>query len=112
MRAIICGTRNFDDYTLLEATLYELNWDIDCVLSGEHKGADRLGEKYAKAYGFQIERFPLDKDDNDSARYIRNATMIKRADALIAFWDGNSRGTWNLIKMARGKRLKTKVVIY
>ena len=42
----------------------------------------------------------------------RNAQMAEIANALIAFWDGQSRGTKNMIETAKQKGLIVKVVNY
>ncbi len=47
-----------------------------------------------------------------SAGHIRNAEMADYADALIAFWDGKSRGTANMIENARKRGLKIKIFYY
>lgn len=36
--------------------------------------------------------------------------MVERADALIAFWDGKSYKTKQLIEIARAKGIPVKVV--
>jgi len=38
--------------------------------------------------------------------------MADVADALIAFWDGQSRGTKSMIEIARRKGLQVAVVKY
>ena len=38
--------------------------------------------------------------------------MAIAADALIAFWNGKSRGTQNMIQLAKQKGLKVKVVLF
>jgi len=38
--------------------------------------------------------------------------MAERADALIAFWDGESRGTSNMIEEAKSKGLAVRVKLY
>jgi len=42
----------------------------------------------------------------------RNKEMAIAADALIAFWDGKSRGTKNMIELAKQKGLKVKVILF
>lgn len=46
----------------------------------------------------------------ENAGNISNEKMINCADALIAFWDGRSTFTANLIDMAKAKGLPTVVV--
>lgn len=106
-RVIIAGTRNFSNYELLKEKcdniLSTKRQDSNIViLSGTAKGADRLGERYARERGFLLRRF----------RPIRNAKMAINADALIAFWDGTSRGTAHMIMTAKEKGLATRVINY
>ena len=75
--------------------------------------ADRLGERYARERGYQIQRFPADWDgDGSSAGPIRNAKMADNAHALIAFWDGHSRGTKNMIETAASKGPMVRAINY
>lgn len=115
-KVIIAGTRDFSDYGLLsqkcDAILSTKKMDNNIiVVSGTARGADRLGERYARERGYRIERYPADWDrDGNSAGPIRNAKMADNAHALIAFWDGQSRGTKNMIDTARAKGLAVRVI--
>ncbi len=117
-RVIIAGTRDFSNYELLKEKcdniLSAKRKDSNIViLSGTAKGADRLGERYAREQGFLLRRFPADWDkDGNKAGPIRNAKMADNADALIAFWDGTSRGTAHMIMTAKEKGLATRVINY
>lgn len=46
------------------------------------------------------------------AGIMRNAVMADNADALIAYWDGISRGTKNMIDEARKKGLAVRIKRY
>ena len=117
-RVIIAGTRDFSNYELLKKKcdniLSTKRQDSNIViLSGTAKGADRLGERYARERGFLLRRFPADWDkDGNKAGPIRNAKMADNADALIAFWDGTSRGTAHMIRMGKERGLVTRVINY
>ncbi len=117
-RVIIAGTRSFNDYELLRTSCNNLlsvkqRTHTVVIISGTARGADRLGERYAKERGFQLRRFPADWEQHGkSAGHIRNAKMADNADALIAFWDGESRGTKNMIDNARRKGLAVRVIQY
>lgn len=117
-RVIIAGTRDFSDYQLLrdkcDAILSSKRQDSNIIIvSGTARGADRLGERYARERGFQLRRFPADWElYGKSAGHIRNAKMADNADALIAFWDGESKGTKNMIDNARRKGLAVRVIQY
>lgn len=117
-KVIIAGTRSFADYSLLCSSCDKYlsgkrqSHEI-MIVSGAARGADRLGEQYAKERGFQIKTFPADWENNGrSAGYMRNADMANFSDALIAFWDGQSKGTQNMIKTAQKKGLAVRIVKY
>lgn len=117
-RVIIAGTRTFTDYTLLQRECNHLLSEKQrthniVVVSGTARGADTLGERYARERGFQLRRFPADWDkDGKKAGMLRNYRMADNADALIVFWDGTSRGTANMINIARKKNLPVRVIQY
>ena len=115
-RVIIAGTRSFNDYELLRDSCNNLLSEKQrthtvVVISGTARGADQMGERYARERGFQLRRFPADWEQyGKSAGHIRNAKMADNADALIAFWDGESKGTKNMIDNARRKGLAVRVI--
>ena len=83
------------------------------IISGHASGADALGERYVQERGFLLEPYPVDwKAHGRAAGPIRNAQMAVVADALIAFWNGKSRGTKNMIDTATKRGLKVAVVRY
>lgn len=115
-RVIIAGGRDFDDYELLvksvDRWLARVRDDI-CIVCGKARGADTLGEQYAKERGYPVHYFPADwKKFGKSAGYIRNTEMVQNADALIAFWDGKSLGTRYMIATAEHLGLEVRVVEY
>lgn len=117
-KVIIAGGRRFNDYEFLkEKCDYYLQRKLQesrvVIISGHATGADALGERYAQERGLSCEQHPADWDRyGKSAGYRRNADMANVADALIAFWDGQSRGTASMINLAKSKGLKVAVVRY
>lgn len=117
-RIIIAGGRDFKDYTLLESECDKFVTDIIgdkkvIIVSGGARGADSLGERYAREHGLQIKRFPADWNQfGRSAGIRRNVDMAQNADALIAFWNGYSHGTKHMIKTAIQRKINVKVVRY
>jgi hypothetical protein len=112
-KVIIAGTRTFSNYDLLKekcnAILQNKN-DIE-VVSGCARGADSLGEKYAKEKGFKLKLFPANWDKfGKLAGPYRNSEMANYADALICFWDGKSSGSKDMVDKAKNKNLKVRVV--
>lgn len=115
MRVIIAGGRDFNDYDLLKIKCDRIlqNQDEVIIISGGAKGADSLGERYAKDKGYTIDLFPAKWDEyGKKAGPIRNEEMANNADSLIAFWDGNSKGTKHMIDTATNKGLSVRVIEY
>lgn len=117
-RVIIAGGRNFSDYALLKerCDFYlqnKLQTHTVIIVSGHASGADSLGERYAQEKHLSVEAHAADwAAHGRAAGPIRNAEMADCADALIAFWDGQSRGTASMINLARQKGLTVAVVRY
>ena len=111
-RVIIAGSRDFSDYDALksyaDAKLSNISRrDSIEVVSGCARGADTLGERYAEERGYGIKKFPADWNRyGKSAGYLRNVEMAEYADALIAFWDGKSKGTEHMIRIAKNRGLR------
>lgn len=104
-KVIIAGCRDFADYELLkeECDFYLQNQKPEdiVIVSGHASGADALGEHYALERDLQLETYTADwKAHGRAAGPIRNAQMASVAHALIAFWDGKSRETKNMIGTA------------
>ena len=125
LRIIIAGSRDFNDYELLKKSAIEIIKkktmlpDLTRIISGGARGADTLGERFANEMGLEITRFIPDWDDmGKRAGYVRNAEMAKFAvednndGMLIAFWDGQSRGTKHMIDLAKRYGLEVHVVNY
>ena len=126
LRVIIAGSRDFDDFPKLMNSSIEIltgiskkRDDLDRIriISGTARGADKLGEQYAKIAGYELSKFPADWDGlGKRAGYVRNAEMAKFAveddnyGVLIAFWDGKSRGTKHMIDLANKYGLEVHVV--
>lgn len=115
-RVIIAGGRNFDDYVILKRTMDKILANITegvVVVCGMARGADTLGEQYAREKGYEVNYFPADWNKyGKSAGYRRNEQMAQNADALVAFWDGQSRGTKHMIDLAYRYGLKVRVIRY
>jgi len=115
-RVIIAGGRDFSDYALLKATMDKLLANITdeiTVVCGQAMGADTLGEQYAKENGYAVAYYPADwKQYGKRAGYLRNEQMAQNADALAAFWNGESRGTKHMIELASKYGLKVRIKRY
>lgn len=115
MKVIIAGSRTFNDYNLLKkyCNKYLQNQTEIEIVSGTANGADKLGEQYANEFGYKITQFPAKWDKYGKlAGFKRNEDMAKYADSLIAFWDGTSRGTQNMIELAKKYSLPYRIINY
>ena len=119
IKVIIAGTRDFNDYAFLKKNVdYFLqginpnNEEIE-IVSGNARGADKLGERYAKEHNLPVKLFPANWDKyGKQAGYLRNQEMANYADVLIAFWDEKSKGTKHMIDIAKKQSLTVIVVGY
>lgn len=111
MRVIIAGCRNWNDQTAINVAMAEYFPNCTKVISGGCDGADYQGECWAQERNIPIERFMADWDKlGKIAGPIRNKQMANNADALLACWDGKSRGTKNMIDEARRLKLPVRII--
>ena len=112
MKTIIAGSRTMTDIQLLYDAIRESGFQITEVVCGEARGADRLGRWWAERRSIPVIRFPANWERNGKqAGYMRNVQMAEYGEALIALWDGKSRGTQHMIKTARAKGLEVYVYL-
>lgn len=110
MKVIIAGGRDVFDFDAVSEAVKKSHYAISEVVSGGAQGADHLGEIYAAENNIPVKVFPANWDKHGrSAGPIRNGEMAEYADALIAIWDGKSRGTKNMIEQATEKGLQVYV---
>ena len=126
IRVIIAGGRKFNDYEMLKRNMLKfiqkLHDHIDFhkveIVSGNANGTDKLGERFAKEYHYDLKIMPAQWDlHGRSAGYLRNKEMLaytKEADhsVLVAFWDGQSKGTKNMIDISRKILDNVEVIFY
>lgn len=115
-RLVVAGCRDFNNYFKLAAELKRLIKEIGkdytiIIISGGARGADTLGEKFARWHRLKIERFSAEWDKyGRSAGPRRNVQMAQVADGVIVFWDGKSRGTKSMIECAHRLRKPCRII--
>lgn len=130
MRTIIAGSRFFDCdeqshrwpsmacakcrrmIDLIDAVVRRSGFEVTVVISGDCRGPDRQGVMWASLNKIPyVERRPDWNTLGKRAGRVRNGEMISKdgAEALIAIWDGESRGTADMIEKARLANLKVEV---
>ena len=113
MNIAIIGSRSFTDYEKLKCFIKEKISleNVDFVVSGGAKGADKLGELFADEHGIDKKIFLPDWNKfGKQAGFIRNKDIIENSDVVFAFWNGFSKGTKNSLKLA--EKLNKKIYLY
>lgn len=110
MRTIIAGSRWFNDAAQVEIAMRKCGWRPSIVVSGGAPGVDRLGEQWASKNGIAcvIVRAHW-HEHGKAAGPLRNRAMADQADALVALWDGWSRGTKDMIDVGVSRGLTVYV---
>jgi len=107
MKLLIVGSRNVRNFDL---SAYVPD-DTDLIISGGARGMDTVAEAYADAH--QISKLIIRPDYEKYGRGAplrRNDVMVDKADAVIAVWDGVSRGTKYTIDRAKEKNKQLTVI--
>ncbi len=125
----VCGTRDFNDWELFQERMlhfcYWLDDDIVVVHGGQketigwmkYAGADYLAQRWAcKNWYSQIVFHAEWSKYKKAAGPIRNREMAEhlkeQGGVLIAFWDGDSTGTFDMIQQAKRLKLDHRIVYY
>jgi len=118
MKTIIAGSRTITSREIVQKAIrlaQSTGVEITEVVSGKARGIDTLGEEWARANNIPVAEFPVRSTDwkryGKRAGYLRNQQMGEYADALIAIWDGKSRGTGHMIDIAGNLGLLVRVFI-
>jgi hypothetical protein len=114
LKVIIAGSR---DIWCVERNVFEFvdscPFRITEVVSGGARGVDRMGEYYAECNNLPIKRFTPDWEGyGKRAGFMRNTAMALYADALIAIWDGESKGTKHMIDEMHKLEKPVKVIVF
>ena len=110
MKLIIAGGRNITDYSLVLSALAESQFIPTEIVSGMAPGVDTLAVQYARENNLPLSEFHANwKEFGRSAGPRRNRQMAEYGTALLAIWDGESRGTKNMIQEATKRNLQVYV---
>lgn len=115
MRVIVAGSRTITKYSVIAQAIEESPFAkmITEVVHGCCRGVDREAERWARANQRKVKGFPAQWDINDKAAGpMRNEKMAAYAYALIAIWNGSSRGTRDMINKAldHGLHIYVKII--
>lgn len=80
------------------------------IVSGGARGIDTCAHNYAVAHGLKLTEFLPEYDKyGRQAPLIRNITIIKNSDIVLAFWDGSSHGTKFVINKCHEMGVEVRV---
>ena len=114
MKLAIVGSRTLNQKQVLqviEQVIQKSKSTITTVVTGGANGVDSIAEYYARANKLNVEvYYPLYKKYGKRAPLIRNNEIVKNCDAVLAIWDGESKGTAYTINKAKRENKKVMVV--
>lgn len=124
MRVLVCGSRHFDDWDLMNSELIKVwrslpyleesgNKKDLLIIEGGAKGADFLSRVWAKFSNVDFIEFPADWNKHGKAAgHIRNKQMLDEGKPylVIAFLAKDSRGTANMIQQAEASGIPVKTI--
>lgn len=122
-KVIVAGSRTFHQYETVRDTLSSMFTEPITIVSGGAAGPDTMGAQWAAEVGYPVEKHPADWMNlevpgckirynahgsyNANAGMDRNKRMLESVQRnpdggmLVAFWNGHSKGTKNMIEIAR-----------
>lgn len=107
---MVCGSRGWTNADIVLDVIagYSEGWRI---IQGGAKGADEYAKAAAKFLDIPVETYkPNYLIFGRRAPHVRNDRMLKLADKVLVFWDGDSLGTKSVIEKARKRGLEVEVV--
>ena len=111
MKIVIAGSRSITDYVALRRAIAQSDFSIGEVVCGTARGVDTLGELWAAEHNVPVRKFPANWGRfGRAAGMYRNAEMAEYGDGGLILWDGESRGTLDMIDKLR--RLGKPVEVY
>jgi len=116
MKLAIVGGRDYNDYDEVKGYVFKYFRDLTYspyeIVSGGANGVDALAKRLAEEYKLKYTEFPADWNKHGKAAGpIRNEQIMQYTDKVIAFWNGESKGTMSAINLAR-KHKKDTIIIY
>lgn len=107
MKLAVIGSRsltvtNLEDY---------LPQGVTEIVSGGARGIDACAREYSLTKGIKLTEFFSEyKKYGRCAPLKRNLQIIDYADEVLAFWDGQSRGTKYVIEQCENRNKKVTVI--
>lgn len=115
MKLAVIGSRGLsvsvvDVLLELQAVGVQLS-DIELIISGGAVGVDFVANELSDTLGVPLRVCVPDYTKHGHrAPFIRNNDIIKHSDFVLAFWDGESKGTAYTLKVAVNRGIPCKII--
>jgi hypothetical protein len=119
VRVAVLGTRTFKDWgrfcrelgACIEAMCQERGSRNVVLVCGGSEGPDQMVRRYAAERRMRVVEYRANFEAHGKgAVYVRNRQVIHAAHALVAFWDGQSKGTGDAISYAAQRGIPVHAV--
>ena len=113
IRVFVCGSRTVTDRDAIASKMEELPDDV-VILTSRTYGASAAARQRALARGLQLEVWSALTErfaSKEAAYFARDEELIRKADRLIAFWDGASTGTAHELGYAHKLQKPVELVV-
>ena len=108
MKIAVIGSRKITDVPIQKY----IGAEVEEIVSGGADGVDTCAAEYARANGLRLTVIlPEYEKYGRAAPIVRNKQIVDRADRVVAFWDGRSKGTMSVIKYAEKTKKPCEVII-
>ena len=100
-RIAVVGSREYPNLEAVRQFVREQE-RTTVIISGGARGVDTAAVEEARRLGMPYEvHLPDWQAHGRKAGILRNHQIVKSADEVVAFWDGQSRGTQSTIQEAK-----------
>lgn len=110
MKLAIVGSRDYPRLEDVRQFVFEQE-RTTVIVSGGARGVDSVAVEEARRLHMPYEVYPADWNQHGrSAGFRRNQTIVDAADEVVAFWDGESRGTTDTVNRAKRANKPVRVI--
>ena len=108
----VVGSREGFSYESIKYELDTYKPTITKIVTGGASGVDSFVDYYCDRTGIELEVIrPLNYEKYGKLGYLyRNVEIITKSDMIIAFWNGESKGTKFVIEYARARDKIVQVI--
>ena len=111
MKIAIIGSREgFFEESIHNALKERIDIKYDSLISGGARGVDSYAESFFRAFNLPIEIIKPINPSNKMDYLFRNIEIITKADKIIAFWNGYSKGTKFVIDYAKSRNKSIEIL--